>query len=88
MTNTTPQDRRVTLHGLPLDPLTEQGATDELFSRLGDGQGGVVLTPNLDHLQRFAREPNVRDAYAAADLVLADGMPLQIMHAPMIGSPP
>lgn len=76
MHNTALQDRRVTLHGLPLDPLTEQAATDELFSRLGDGEGGVVLTPNLDHLQRFAREPDVRDAYADADLVLADGMPL------------
>jgi len=76
MHNTALQDRRVTLHGLALDPLTERDATDELFSRLGDGEGGVVLTPNLDHLQRFAREPEVRDAYADADLVLADGMPL------------
>jgi N-acetylglucosaminyldiphosphoundecaprenol N-acetyl-beta-D-mannosaminyltransferase len=74
--NTAVGDRRVTLHGLPIDPLTEDAATDELFSRLGQGEGGVVLTPNLDHLQRYAREPAVRGAYEDADLVLADGMPL------------
>jgi N-acetylglucosaminyldiphosphoundecaprenol N-acetyl-beta-D-mannosaminyltransferase len=67
---------RVTLHGLPIDPLTEQQALDALFASLNDGRGGVVLTPNLDHLQRYAKEPGVREAYARADLVLADGMPL------------
>lgn len=69
-------ERRVTLHGLPIDPLTEEAATDELFSRWGAGEGGVVLTPNLDHLQRHAKQSEVRGAYEQADLVLADGMPL------------
>jgi N-acetylglucosaminyldiphosphoundecaprenol N-acetyl-beta-D-mannosaminyltransferase len=67
---------RVPLHGLPIDPLTEDEAMDRLFSRLAGGQGGVVLTPNLDHLQRYAKDPHVRAAYLDADLVLADGMPL------------
>ena len=35
-----------------------------------------MLTPNLDHLRRYVRQPRVRSAYAAAELVLADGMPL------------
>lgn len=67
---------RIILHGLPIDPLTEEAATDELFSRLSAGGGGVVLTPNLDILQRLAKQDEVRRAYAQADLVLADGMPL------------
>jgi N-acetylglucosaminyldiphosphoundecaprenol N-acetyl-beta-D-mannosaminyltransferase len=69
-------DRRIRLHGLPIDPLTEEKATDKLFTRLGAGQGGVVLTPNLDHLRCYAKDPAVRGAYANADMVLADGMPL------------
>lgn len=68
--------RRIALRGLGIDALTEAQAIERLFARLARGRGGVVLTPNLDHLRRHARQPDVRPAYAKADLVLADGMPL------------
>lgn len=68
--------RRIAVCGLGIDALTEAQATERLFALLADGRGGVVLTPNLDHLRRHARQPDVRPAYAKADLVLADGMPL------------
>ncbi len=67
---------RVALRGLRIDPLTGEEAVDKLFGRLAAGRGGVVLTPNLDHLRRHSRQPTVRPAYEEADLVLADGMPL------------
>jgi N-acetylglucosaminyldiphosphoundecaprenol N-acetyl-beta-D-mannosaminyltransferase len=67
---------RVALQGLQVDPLTMTQAVDRVFGSLAVGDGGVVLTPNLDHLRRHARQPIVRPAYANADLVLADGMPL------------
>jgi N-acetylglucosaminyldiphosphoundecaprenol N-acetyl-beta-D-mannosaminyltransferase len=67
---------RIALRGLSIDPLTEQQAAEQLFGELGAGRGGVVLTPNLDHLRRHAKQPAVRPAYRKADLVLADGTPL------------
>jgi N-acetylglucosaminyldiphosphoundecaprenol N-acetyl-beta-D-mannosaminyltransferase len=67
---------RIALRGLRVDPLTKEEAVDRLFGSLAVGRGGVVLTPNLDHLRRHTKQPNVRPAYAKADLVLADGMPL------------
>lgn len=78
---------RIALHGLSIDALTERQAVDILFGSLGAGRGGVVLTPNLDHLRRYTRQSTVRPAYARADLVLADGMPLvwasQIQGTPL-----
>jgi N-acetylglucosaminyldiphosphoundecaprenol N-acetyl-beta-D-mannosaminyltransferase len=67
---------RIAVQGLKVDPLTMTQAVDRVFGSLAAGDGGVVLTPNLDHLRRHARQPKVRPAYANADLVLADGMPL------------
>jgi N-acetylglucosaminyldiphosphoundecaprenol N-acetyl-beta-D-mannosaminyltransferase len=67
---------RIALHGLEIDALTERQAVDRLFADLAAGRGGVVLTPNLDHLRRHARQPAVRPAYVKAELVLADGAPL------------
>jgi N-acetylglucosaminyldiphosphoundecaprenol N-acetyl-beta-D-mannosaminyltransferase len=68
--------RRVTLLGTPLDPLTEAEAVDAIFAALEQGRGGWVLTPNLDHLNQFARSGDLRRFHDQADLVLADGMPL------------
>ncbi len=72
----TPRPARVDLRGLEIDALTEQQALDLMFGALRGGEGGIVLTPNIDHLRRHTSSPDVRAAYAEADLVLADGMPL------------
>jgi N-acetylglucosaminyldiphosphoundecaprenol N-acetyl-beta-D-mannosaminyltransferase len=39
-------------------------------------RGGVVFTPNVDHVVVAEREPRLRTAYARCDLSLADGTPL------------
>lgn len=38
--------------------------------------GGVVFTPNVDHVVVAEREPRLRAAYARCELSLADGQPL------------
>lgn len=67
---------RVPLMGMMIDPLTEEQAVARVTGALASGRGGVVVTPNLDHLRQYTRDPGVRRLYATADLVLADGMPL------------
>jgi N-acetylglucosaminyldiphosphoundecaprenol N-acetyl-beta-D-mannosaminyltransferase len=68
--------RRIALRGLKIDPLTQREALDRMFDELAARRGGMVLTPNLDHLRRHTREPAVRGAYERAELVLPDGAPL------------
>jgi N-acetylglucosaminyldiphosphoundecaprenol N-acetyl-beta-D-mannosaminyltransferase len=67
---------RISLMGMPVDAVTEREAVDAIVGALGDGDGGWVITPNLDHLRRHRDSDAVRRAFADADLVLADGMPL------------
>lgn len=43
---------------------------------LSENQGFALATINVDHLQRLAEEPAFRRAYAAQDLVCADGNPI------------
>jgi N-acetylglucosaminyldiphosphoundecaprenol N-acetyl-beta-D-mannosaminyltransferase len=71
-----PDRDRISLLGMPVDRVTEGEAVDEIVGSLRDGDGGWVITPNLDHLRRHRDSGAVRRAFAAADLVLADGMPL------------
>ena len=40
------------------------------------GSRQCVFTANVDQVVRYASDPGFRHAYASADLVLADGMPL------------
>ena len=53
---------------------------DELLGnvaeRLTRDQGFALATLNVDHLERLAHDPAFRRAYAAHDLVVADGNPI------------
>ncbi|MEF9604805.1 glycosyltransferase, partial [Paracoccus sp. PXZ] len=44
--------------------------------RLAEGRGFAIATINVDHLQRLGEDPRFRSAYAAHDLVCADGNPI------------
>src|SRR3954447_20431472 len=68
---------RVELVGMPLDPVTEAEAIGHITESLAAGRGGWVITPNLDQLRKFGRTPDVKELFDAADLVVADGMPLK-----------
>ena len=66
----------VELGGLRLHALTEIECVDHVISQIKEGQGGWVVTPNLDHLRRFQRDLDFQGLVAQANLVTADGMPL------------
>jgi N-acetylglucosaminyldiphosphoundecaprenol N-acetyl-beta-D-mannosaminyltransferase len=67
---------QVDLFGMRLAQLSSEDLLDHVFASLREGRGGWVVTANLDILRRHRVEPEARDAYARADLRVADGMPL------------
>jgi N-acetylglucosaminyldiphosphoundecaprenol N-acetyl-beta-D-mannosaminyltransferase len=67
---------RLRLGQLEIDPLTFAEALDAIEELVDRGRGGAVFTPNVDHVVLAEDDPEFRAAYADADLVLADGMPL------------
>jgi N-acetylglucosaminyldiphosphoundecaprenol N-acetyl-beta-D-mannosaminyltransferase len=62
--------------GMKLAQIDSAGLLDHIFAALAAGRGGWVVTANLDFLRRHVRDPEARRLYAAADLRIADGMPL------------
>jgi N-acetylglucosaminyldiphosphoundecaprenol N-acetyl-beta-D-mannosaminyltransferase len=66
----------IELRGVKLHAITELQAIAHILDELDNKHGGVVVTPNLDHLRRYVADVNFRAMIAEADLVVADGMPL------------
>jgi N-acetylglucosaminyldiphosphoundecaprenol N-acetyl-beta-D-mannosaminyltransferase len=62
--------------GMRIAPLGSEELLDHVFASLRAGRGGWVVTVNLDILRRHRVDPEARALYAAADLRVADGMPL------------
>lgn len=65
--------RRVGVGDLSVDVLDLAGAVDAVETLVAAGRGGAVFTPNVDHVVKARRHPEFREAYAAAELCLADG---------------
>jgi len=66
----------VNLDGVEIHAVTETQAVEHILAQSEAGAGGVVITPNLDHLRRCSADVNFAALVAEADLVVADGMPL------------
>src|SRR5439155_21039481 len=64
------------LDGVKLHAVTERQCIDHILTEVDAGRGGVVVTPNLDHLRRCVKDLNFGALVSDADLVVADGMPL------------
>jgi N-acetylglucosaminyldiphosphoundecaprenol N-acetyl-beta-D-mannosaminyltransferase len=64
------------LLGMTLARTDETGLLDHMFGGLARGAGGWVVTANLDFLRRYVKHPEMRSLYGAADIAVADGMPL------------
>lgn len=77
---------KVELCGMPLASIDTRQLLDHLFESLASGQGGWLITANLDFLRRHVKDPAARDIYASADLRVADGMPL-VWAARLRGTP-
>jgi N-acetylglucosaminyldiphosphoundecaprenol N-acetyl-beta-D-mannosaminyltransferase len=71
-----PSFRRVRLAGVDIDAVTPQQAIAHVLGELRDGNGGWLMTPNLDHLRQHNQDAEVRPLFGSADLVVADGKPL------------
>jgi N-acetylglucosaminyldiphosphoundecaprenol N-acetyl-beta-D-mannosaminyltransferase len=74
------------LMGMSLAQTSARPLLDEMFGALARGRGGWIITANLDFLRRYARDDEARALYAAADLRVADGMPL-VWAARLQGTP-
>jgi N-acetylglucosaminyldiphosphoundecaprenol N-acetyl-beta-D-mannosaminyltransferase len=66
----------IELNGVKLHAVTEAQVVSHIVSELEGDRGGVVVTPNLDHLRRYLHDLSFGALIAEADLVVADGMPL------------
>lgn len=66
----------IELNGVKLHAVTEAQVIAHILDELDAGRGGVVVTPNLDHLRRYCHDLSFGALIAEADLIVADGMPL------------
>ena len=64
------------LMGMRLARVDREDLVERIFALLAAGQGGWLVTANLDFLRRYVRDARVRALYDAADLRVADGAPL------------
>jgi N-acetylglucosaminyldiphosphoundecaprenol N-acetyl-beta-D-mannosaminyltransferase len=69
-------DMRVRIGQLEIDAVTFAQALERIAELVEGRDGGIVFTPNVDHVVKAEHHPDFRRAYSRADLCLADGMPL------------
>src|SRR5580700_678179 len=66
----------VVLKGAELHAITEIQCVEFVLVEVARHSGGSVVTMNLDHLRRFARDRDYAARCRNATIVTADGMPL------------
>jgi N-acetylglucosaminyldiphosphoundecaprenol N-acetyl-beta-D-mannosaminyltransferase len=64
------------LYGMTLARVDTGALLDHLFGALAGGVGGWLITANLDFVRRHVQDAEMRALYDAADVRVADGMPL------------
>ncbi len=70
------QSKTIRLLGVELDAVTLPQAIDRIARGLAAGQGGWVITPNLEILRRLVHKRDEAALCEGTTLRLADGMPL------------
>lgn len=78
--------RPVRIGRATIDNLTFAEALDTVDALVARRRGGTVLTPNVDHVVLLEEDARLREAYACASLVLADGMPV-VWASHLLGTP-
>lgn len=76
----------VDLRGVRVHAISEADCVNHILYEIEAGRGGMVVTPNLDHLHRCLHDLTFAALVAEADLVVADGMPL-VWAARLQGTP-
>ena len=78
--------KRMHIGEVPIDSLTFDEAIDAIDALVSRGAGGMVFTPNVDHVVQAEDNARFRAAYAAASLSLVDGMPV-LLASRLMGRP-
>jgi N-acetylglucosaminyldiphosphoundecaprenol N-acetyl-beta-D-mannosaminyltransferase len=81
-----PARKRLVLGSISIDSLTFAQALDAICDLCASGNGGSVVTPNVDHVVQAEHDPRFRRAYDRASLSLVDGVPL-LWAAKLLGEP-
>ncbi len=71
-----PATPRLKIGHLAIDRVTFDEALHAIGRLVDAKQGGYICTPNVDHVVLAETDLAFRDAYARADLVVVDGMPI------------
>jgi N-acetylglucosaminyldiphosphoundecaprenol N-acetyl-beta-D-mannosaminyltransferase len=74
------------LDGVGIDPVTEVDVVAAVAAALERGEGGRIITPNVDILRLSRADPAVRAHLDDASFVVADGMPL-VWASRLAGTP-
>jgi N-acetylglucosaminyldiphosphoundecaprenol N-acetyl-beta-D-mannosaminyltransferase len=64
------------MFGLDFERVTLHDAVAQIMAAAGERRAGLVVTPNVDQVVRFDRDPFMHQVYQSAMHVYADGMPL------------
>jgi N-acetylglucosaminyldiphosphoundecaprenol N-acetyl-beta-D-mannosaminyltransferase len=67
---------RIRIGQISIDALRLTEAIDAIEALVTGGRGGMVFTPNVDHVVVAEQDARLRAAYQAADLSLVDGTPV------------
>ena len=67
---------RVEIEGIGFDPISLDGAVDELTEVIEAGRSSHVVTANLDYLRMVRDDVELGSILDGADLVVADGVPV------------
>jgi len=76
MNHPQPKYHRIDLLGQPFDVVTESQTCEHILESLRLGQGGILITANLDFLRRCVIDKVFSHFVKNSELVVADGMPL------------
>ncbi len=66
----------VDVGGMPIHRIDADGVVERVFAALDRGEGGWLVTANVDFIQRARRSPEIAQLYRKADLRVADGAPV------------
>lgn len=67
---------RVYIRGVAIDVETGESTVARVMDGLERGEGGLIVTVNLDHVRRCEHDERYRGLVGRAEIVVADGMPL------------
>ena len=73
---TGPGPSTVTLMGVTIHNVSQSEVVSHILGEASQGRGGCMITPNVDILRLVTADPELAALVRAADLVVADGMPV------------